>query len=470
MEDFAWTCLRNCFILKLVSTTYKVKFFSSEDCPSKVGQQSKDHHRPKTLSTWPSTIKWKCPPMIALSDGWRVTTGEESKEKHDQELREKRELEAFYPRISSIPLGPYVSSAVEKECYDDSLTPLVPLSPIEEQDDSVENIKVDAAVTKHAESSTKELQSNLQQNIPPATSLVNSQCSEKPEAVPATSFLEADLVGASVAVASAIMKSNEQGNKIDVDLLLQIFSDPIMVAKIIEKYRNSSTIMSTPTFYSKPSTSSIPLSSTTPNTTVSLLPASEPSVATPSVSLLTSTTDNPATPPVSAQPAKTHFVTSPTPPSPPHMHRSVNKNISHMPNRVVPSLNTNPPKQEVKPDAPLASVFSTIMHGVEKQVGSTTAGAVKDVNFYKNLVRNHGTHRQDMQSHSNLQDLKRPRNNIIKPVEVKFQIQKPCRFFNRLKGCRNGSNCPYQHDMSGTVLTTHKAKRLKVVPKTTWKM
>ncbi|RDX60428.1 Zinc finger CCCH domain-containing protein 30, partial [Mucuna pruriens] len=56
-----------------------------------------------------------------------------------------------------------------------------------------------------------------------------------------------------------------------------------------------------------------------------------------------------------------------------------------------------------------------------------------------------------------MQWLKRPRANIM-TKEVKFKIQKPCKYFNSSRGCRNGSNCHYQHDMLGMSRIT---KRLK---------
>ena len=51
---------------------------------------------------------------------------------------------------------------------------------------------------------------------------------------------------------------------------------------------------------------------------------------------------------------------------------------------------------------------------------------------------------------------------------MKFKSKKPCIYFGTPRGCRNGSDCPYQHDMSnrgeaGKVLMAQQnAKRLKV--------
>ena len=66
---------------------------------------------------------------------------------------------------------------------------------------------------------------------------------------------------------------------------------------------------------------------------------------------------------------------------------------------------------------PLASVSSSelktlvvpsayaYMHAVAKQMQSTTSGAVKDVNYYICLVKEHGTHKQGKKSLKNLQGL-----------------------------------------------------------------
>ncbi|RDX61673.1 Zinc finger CCCH domain-containing protein 30, partial [Mucuna pruriens] len=458
-----------------------VKLFLSEDCPSKVNKKSQDHLQARALSIRPSTtneyddlppgfegkhfqnqpkaelshisqIKWQCPPLFALKYDWLVVAGEGSEEKHDQKLREIKVLEAVYPRISAIPPRPCVSSDVEKECYDDSLTPLIPLNPIDEEE-SLENIQHDAVVTKHADSPTKLQSQRIQQYIPAATSPIYSHCNAS---TVVSSSSEMDLVAASAAVAAAILKSNDQGSNIDMDLLLKIVNDPIMIEKLTDKQRTATTTVS--------------ISSNGASVVTPPVPLSSPTLARHAISI--------------------HSVTRPTPS--PHMHRPVNKNIPHMPNGVLPSLSFHPSQQGMKRTAPLDSVScselntvrvpspSANMHPVAKQARYTTAGsvpsqpgAVKDVNYYKNLIRIHGTDKQNLQDsrigvcHNNFQDLKRPRNN----GQVKPKIQKPCIYFNTSKGCRNGSNCPYQHDMSvqqesGNVQSTQNAKRLKLESRT----
>ncbi|KAG5241113.1 zinc finger CCCH domain-containing protein [Salix suchowensis] len=73
-------------------------------------------------------VQWKCPPNFVVNYDWRVTVGEESQESQAQKLREMRVLEAVYPRPSSVPPN------IEEEIYDDSLTPIIPLIPVEEEE------------------------------------------------------------------------------------------------------------------------------------------------------------------------------------------------------------------------------------------------------------------------------------------------------------------------------------------------
>lgn len=400
-----------------------------------------------------------------------------------------------------------VSLDVEEEDFDDNLTPLVPIIPIEEEesmdDQPVSAAVVDALATVqsqnlllHTSATTTPVQCNT-------SSVASHACGNPLPGISPGS--EVDLVAASAAVA-AIMKSNELGSLIDMDLLVRIFNDPVMIEKLVDDTSadtavsaSSNSTVGIPTSGLKPTTLSVPLS--TPTSTVGLLSASGMKPATPSVSLLTPAPEKPATlsipmsRPIPGKPA-TPAALLHTPA--PEMHRPVNKNIHHMSNGVLPSVDTQPPQQDTilasgaKHAASLASIPMTSsggnMHPVKNLVRSaantmpyqaSTASAfavkeahpVKDANYLKNLIRQHGSDEQETQDsklgiwHSNFQDLKLAHNN--KPGEVKFKIQKTCIFFNSTRGCRNGSSCPYLHDMSvqcgaGTVLGAQNAKRLKL--------
>ena len=229
--------------------------------------------------------------------------------------------------------------------------------------------------------------------------------------------------------------------------------------------------------------------------------------AIPSVSLLSSAHDNPVTASVpSSMPVSGKPVTPPislltnTPAS--HIPRSVSNQIHHVSSGISPALNTQPQQDTALSSGPkraaaVASIcsgelssgplppFSRNFHAVVNPVQSTastlpyklstgsSAFAVKDANYYKNLIRQHGADKQDMQNsfigirHSNFQDMKPVHN--FKQGEVKHKIQKPCIYFKSSKGCRNGSNCPYLHDVpaqwgAGNIVGAQSAKRLKLGP------
>ncbi|WVZ09525.1 hypothetical protein V8G54_014055 [Vigna mungo] len=130
--------------------------------------------------------------------------------------------------ISLSSCSPFVSFNVENESYDDNLTPIISLIPIEEYE-SVTGINHDVSVTKkHGDSLSKLQTQTTKQCIPPATT-----------------SSEANFVTASITtVLSTILKSIEEGTVIDVDFLFKIANDPIMIEKIIEEYSTASRTVS----------------------------------------------------------------------------------------------------------------------------------------------------------------------------------------------------------------------------------
>ncbi|KAF3666099.1 putative peptide methionine sulfoxide reductase A5-like [Capsicum annuum] len=76
----------------------------------------------------------ECPPKFNLDAEWSVVAGEESKEAEDQEHREKRVSEVVYPSQFAIPSNPYASLDRE-QYYDDNQTPVIRITPIEEEAD-----------------------------------------------------------------------------------------------------------------------------------------------------------------------------------------------------------------------------------------------------------------------------------------------------------------------------------------------
>ncbi|XP_020577452.1 zinc finger CCCH domain-containing protein 30-like [Phalaenopsis equestris] len=138
----------------------QVRLFLSEDAPSQSGLGSQDHLQAKPAwllhSTPPASddsvppgfetmhrgqiqrniplIKWQCPPNQWLKPEWLVVAGEESQEIASQDRRQIGVLEAVYPRLSSIPPDPSVSSDVQQAPFDDSQAILIPIVAVEDDD------------------------------------------------------------------------------------------------------------------------------------------------------------------------------------------------------------------------------------------------------------------------------------------------------------------------------------------------
>ncbi|XP_054810215.1 zinc finger CCCH domain-containing protein 6-like isoform X2 [Prosopis cineraria] len=379
-------------------------------------------------------INWRCPPPFVISRNWHVVAGEESMEKEDKKLRELRVLEAVYPRLSAIPPSPFVALDVEEEDYDDKLTPPVPIIPIEEGQ-SVDD-KPELAACRDASATVQS------QNLHHYMSVITEpiQCNTSSLALTVcgnpTPGLEVDLVAAS-AVVNAIMKSSGQGSLIDMDLLVKIFNDPLMIEKLANDHRTAATTASAssntmvmPASGSKLAVPSVPSSTPTlgelthwltPTITTGLLscsglkpeisPAIPEKLAIPSIPM-----SMPGKPAIPSVPVQTPV---------PDMRRHVNKNCHRMSNGVLPFLDAQPPQQEAflatgaMHATSLASILAisssgNVQHSMTSQLRSTAramphqlssgsafaakeAHSVKDANYLKNLIRQHGSDKQDTQ-------------------------------------------------------------------------
>ncbi|CAJ1973233.1 unnamed protein product [Sphenostylis stenocarpa] len=234
-----------------ISRRSVVRLFLSEESPSQVGLNSQDHlqakaslhlppggpgsddilppgfegtHSSSHFEIRPSqipVIKWITPPKIALNHTWQVVSGEESIEVEDQRQREMRVLEAIYPRISSIPPNPSVSMDIEDSNYMDGQTPLIPITPIEDEDAAPEALS--DSLEPFDDSQSLELPPGILKNPNPATS---------------TQFargLPSDVAAASVAITN-IVKNNERGKLIDHGLLNNILKNPEVIEKLVRDY------------------------------------------------------------------------------------------------------------------------------------------------------------------------------------------------------------------------------------------
>ncbi|KAL6995806.1 hypothetical protein U1Q18_005941 [Sarracenia purpurea var. burkii] len=166
-------------------------------------------------------IKWRCPPRFVVDLTWRVASGEESKEVEIQNQREMRVLEAVYPRPSAIPPNPSVLMGIEDSPLDDLNTPLIPITPIEDEDAATDNTSADPVAQETIPSVT---------NHPNPTANGNSATGIFPG-------VEPDVAAAAYAAMTAIMTSNGQGNLIDQNLLIKILSNEKLIEKLITDHR-----------------------------------------------------------------------------------------------------------------------------------------------------------------------------------------------------------------------------------------
>ncbi|KAF8410482.1 hypothetical protein HHK36_003011 [Tetracentron sinense] len=364
-------------------------------------------------------IKWKCPPRFVLDSDWQVAAGEESKETEVQNQREMRVLEAVYPRLSAIPPSPSVPLDIEDNHQDDPHTPLIPITPIEDEDAADPSSDLVAPVETPI--SFPIWSQGLLAPRTPHTSQCNIPAAPKQlpnEKLPVgiVPGVEPDVVAAASAAFTAIMRSNEQGSLIDPELLIQILRTPNLIEKLVTEYGTPTNTLST----------------SMPRSQLSNLSGS----SAPPIHIGRIEPDTP----LSAAPVSGH--------------------LHPIPNGVLPTLNPRPPLGSAPTSSP-----------------SVKAPLVKDIDYYKSLIQQHGGESQEIQdqnlaqfgnrhNHHNIGMNQEPVQNS-KPRDQKHKILKPCIYFNSSRGCRHGANCTYQHDTSfqqriGSMPEAQSAKRMKL--------
>ncbi|CAO2044108.1 unnamed protein product [Urochloa humidicola] len=430
----------------------KVRLFLSEDSPSQAGLRPQDNLQAK--GSWlmhaagPSSddslppgfeslqptndhkidisqiplIRWRCPPQILYNPDWLVVAGEESVETALQNERIFGALEAIYPRPSNIPPNPFVSPDVKDSYFDDSRTQLVPLIPVEE-DDASDQLEEPPVCPPHSYHQSAKYDSAIVR-VPQASDAPFATAQQQPNgsittASAASISTEPDAVAAASAAYTAIMQSNQMGNMIDQDLLIKILSDPAQLERLMKEYG---------TFKHEQSTnSSVP---------APMLPGPLPQMT--------------ASVPVSFPDHMTTFHnTNPTlPPPPPVMNR--------LP-PAIPSVGMNPPVSSSQP------VNFPNVPG-------------RGINYYKTLIHQHGGERQEPLQQHGMQFAMHhhsvpPQTNTIDAVsngtmparDTKQRPTKPCAYFNSARGCRNGANCTFLHDVSAARKEQPKgSKRIKL--------
>lgn len=368
-------------------------------------------------------VKWQRPPRFMVDVAWQVVSGEESKEVEIQNQRELRVLEAIYPRESAIPPNPAVTPDVDGAVHDDHKVPLIPITPIEEEDPSADP---SSDCTTSISASTSNPSSSSHGAFPLSQSTSPIIGSGSFSAGIGGGNDQQDILKAAL---TAVAKSNEQ---IDHELLVNILSNPTILEQLVRHQGTTSSgsqcIAPNPqTAPPKPQTSGAPL-----------------------------------------------YKMDPTPRPPPQFNK-VETGSSSSPmisnGLLYPYQNSTgpmpPPQQSVSPLPPP-------LPGVPPQMPSLQSG-MKDLNYYKNLIHQHGGERQGeppLPSFTSTHLIHHPSINQdgtdnSKPRDAKPKIMKPCIYFNSSKGCRHGANCVYQHDLSfqqrpSNIPEMQTAKRMKM--------
>jgi hypothetical protein len=130
--------------------------------------------------------------------------------------------------------------------------------------------------------------------------------------------------------------------------------------------------------------------------------------------------------------------------------------------------------KDIHPNPMFDLVKSTLVKKPKQPISVPQAGKktnlVKDVNYIKNLIKEHGTAKKEMKDRNLFHNGSHYYNHTQNPEsiqnsknrELKPKFQKPCMYFRTPKGCRNGSDCHFQHDMSFQFQTGSGDSKLQV--------
>ncbi|CAA0841196.1 Zinc finger CCCH domain-containing protein 6 [Striga hermonthica] len=373
----------------------QVRLFLSEDSPSQVGMGTHDHLQAKPFRSaqtsgvvgpddnlppgfegiqpanpWMAKMsqipltKWKCPLRFAINIAWQVVTGEESEEIEIQNKREMRVLEAIYPRLSAIPPNPSVLPGIQEPTINNRQTPVVPITPIEDEDTSID--------------------SNL---------AIGGSSNSAISINPPTNEVEPEILSA-LAAAISNGTNNNNSNLIDHSLLIKILSDPKMIEHLMTSRSSNSQI-------------------TLPHTAEQNAPLSSMHGNVPSASSM-------------------QYVPNPRPPQNGPFN-PVDHGVG--PRQVLPQPGPYYPPRAVPDVGPGRGPHPPVP---------------RDVNYYKSLIQQHGGERKESGvgpvpfGHQGQQE------HMARPGrDMKPKIMKPCIYFNSSKGCRNGADCSFQHDVPG---------------------
>ncbi|GAB2250366.1 hypothetical protein Droror1_Dr00013725 [Drosera rotundifolia] len=381
--------------------------------------------------------KWICPPRFILNSRWQVVAGEESKEVGNENEREIRVLEAIYPRPSAIPPNAVDSLDKANPVPDDQETPLISITPIEEEEDATEDLPMGYASIATASFSPSasrlshgSLSSSSESTSPQSVGahangklgvgmMSNSQVNGK-----------AELASVASTAAAGLMKTSyETRSLIDHDLLAKILGNPKILDELVQHQGASSSSENAPISLEawqmapqqQPIT--VPIGDPTP------LPFFNKIESSSSVSVVAAN-------------------------GPVHSHMNGTTHV--LPRNL---------------SAPVSGVARVVPYA-----HSGSASLAKDTNYYKSLIQQHGGEKQPVTLPpafiGSYNQLPGSSNDLMarspNPMDYRSKVMKPCIFFNSLKGCRHGANCMYQHDPSpqqrvgGISPETQTTKRTKI--------
>lgn len=346
--------------------------------------------------------------------------------------------------------SPSVSRAVEEEHYDDLTTPHIPLTSIDDEPE-------------------------------PQPAAEFSLYSKSP---PAFSGLGPDLCLAASAALSALLKTKEQGSLVDTDLLVKLLSDPEIVRNLLN---GTTANFSLDTNVTEPRLAHQLVTSSAMDRNTPPKPRTQPGNGVPHVLPLlvqTSATVPPLSKPT--QPVSSDLSMNlhhQNPPSVFHTY-ALSSGIKPLPRLedsyaasplkpspvddiVVSEQNTqslnistfNAWNMNRVPDSARTETDPQIRNGNINRDDQVCAKPVKNLDYFKSLIREHGGVPQATNETNNYKG----KVEDTKVVKAKFQI--PCKYFGRGRGCKLGDSCLFLHDRSKRFCTdgTSKFPRAKRV-------
>lgn len=360
---------------------------------------------------------------------------------------------------------PSVSPVVEAERFDDSRTPTIRLTPIEDECESAE----ESSHTSLESSFNPNKQAQLETKLP---------CSTK-ELV---SGLAPDLGLVASAALTALMKTKEQGSMVDPDLLIKFLTNPEIIKNLITDTTGKSSetknqpidtnvnptrlvlqhVISSP-MVRKPQSIIIPqeqsFAASQPFTDPEQRRVSPPKPGNGNISL-----QKPINPVNIQMPIHSSVGIAKEQPLPVRLPpSSLPMNIDFQ----RPQHTFSEPKVIVKPPPQLQhnSAFHTCeMNNVQASIGfgrglqtgldtypmnlnrvdatsraKPVVQSMKSVDYFKNLIREHGTvNHETNQYHS--------RTGKFNGRVDQIKVQKQCIYYGTARGCKLGDSCIYVHD------------------------